>query len=88
MWLKVKADASAPMFALRDDQTNRPMILRPQFQPGEADCNPYTVQGAHPGCLQVLLVDGAVRSLGRGVSDATWQAAVLPADGQKPKGDW
>jgi prepilin-type N-terminal cleavage/methylation domain-containing protein len=87
-WLKVKADGSSPMFALRDNQTNQPRILPPQFQPGDADCNPYTVQGVHPGCLMVLLADGSVRPISRGVSLTTWQAAVLPADGQQPQGDW
>ncbi|HET6572333.1 MAG TPA: DUF1559 domain-containing protein, partial [Fimbriiglobus sp.] len=70
-WLKVNADGSSPMFAVRDAQTNRPMVLPPQFRPDDADCNPYTVQGVHQGCLMVLLADGSVRPVGRGVSLAT-----------------
>ncbi len=88
LWLKSRADASSPVFALRDNLTNQPRVLPPQFRPTDADCNPYTVQGVHPGCMMVLLADGSVRPIGEGVSAATWQAAVLPADGQKPGGDW
>jgi hypothetical protein len=86
-WLKTKADGSGPMFALNDSQTNKPMVLPPQFQPDD-DCNPYTVQGVHRNCLMVLLADGSVWPVSSGVSATTWRAAVLPADGQKPQGDW
>lgn len=88
VWLKSRADESSPVFALRDAMTNRPRILPPQFRPTDANCNPFTVQGVHPGCMMVLLADGSVRPVGEGVSPATWQAAVLPADGQRPGGDW
>ena len=88
VWLRTRADWSGPMFALRDNLTNQPRVLPPQFRPGDTDCNPYTVQAGHPGCLMVLLADGGVRPIGEGVSAATWQAAVLPADGQRPLIDW
>jgi hypothetical protein len=88
VWLKTRADATGPMFALRDGPTGPPRIIPPQFQSAEADCNPNTVQAAHPGVLLVLLADDSVWPVGPGVSPATWRAAVLPADGQRPGGDW
>lgn len=87
-WLMVWADSSNPMFALRDNQTNQPLVLPPQFRSGDADCNPYTVQGVHWNGMMVLMADGSVWPVSSGVSAATWRAAVLPADGQRPGSDW
>jgi hypothetical protein len=87
-WLNVRPDRTGPVFALLNESTGRPRISPPQVRPSAADCDPDTVQGPHPGCVLVLLADASVRPVGAGVSEATWRAAVLPADGGRPGPDW
>ncbi len=46
------------------------------------------VQALHSGGAIVGLLDGSVRLVSNGVSQATWQAGVLPADGVPLGSDW
>jgi prepilin-type N-terminal cleavage/methylation domain-containing protein len=60
----------------------------PQISPDPTLCNPYLVQGFSSGGIQVLLGDGSVKTVGPGVSVASWSRAVLPADGFPLGNDW
>jgi len=48
----------------------------------------YRPNGGHSGTSQVLLMDGSVRGVGQGVSQANWSNAINPADGQVLPGNW
>jgi len=65
----------------------RPLIIPSQCPAGKECCNSLTVQSGH-NVLNIALADGSVRGLKAGISPATWQAALLPDDGQKPGSDW
>jgi prepilin-type N-terminal cleavage/methylation domain-containing protein len=60
---------------------------RPVVGPG-AVCDPSRAQTPHPGGIEVGLADGSVRTVAAGVSQATWHAALTPAEGDLPGGDW
>jgi prepilin-type N-terminal cleavage/methylation domain-containing protein len=60
----------------------------PQWSPPQSECNAYTTQSYHPGCLMVGMGDGSARAVGSGVQFPTWKAAVLPADGVALGSDW
>jgi prepilin-type N-terminal cleavage/methylation domain-containing protein len=60
---------------------------QPLVGPG-AVCDPSRAQTAHPGGILVGLADGSVRPVAAGVSRATWHAALTPAEGDLPGGDW
>lgn len=51
-------------------------------------CNYELPQGLHTGGIQLLIGDGSVRFLRGGVSDAAWQRAVDPRDGNPNGNDW
>jgi len=59
-----------------------------QPTPFEGNCDPTRAATAHAGGIQVGLADGSVRTLGAGVSGATWWAAVTPAGGEVLGSDW
>jgi len=60
----------------------------PQLKPTQAQCNPALLQSPFSGGVLVGLGDGSVRSVSSGVSQATWQSALLPADGIPLGNDW
>jgi len=60
----------------------------PQIKPVQSLCNPQQVQGFSTGGAMVGLGDGSVRSVGSGVSQATWGRAVEPKDGLVLGSDW
>ena len=53
-----------------------------------ANCTPYRLQSFTSGGLQVLMVDGSVRTVSPSVSQQTWANAVQPDDGQPLGSDW
>jgi len=53
-----------------------------------ANCNPCLLQGMSSGGIQVGLGDGSVRLVSSSISAATWQNAILPADGNVLGSDW
>jgi hypothetical protein len=63
-------------------------ILLPQFRPSLVQCETHRVQGLSAGGILVLLMDGSVRNVGSGVSQATWWRAIVPNDGQVLGNDW
>jgi prepilin-type N-terminal cleavage/methylation domain-containing protein len=46
------------------------------------------VQSQHTAVVQVGMGDGSARGVSSGVSQATWQNAILPADGNPLGSDW
>jgi prepilin-type N-terminal cleavage/methylation domain-containing protein len=60
----------------------------PQLKPTDAQCNPALLQTLFSSGALVGLGDGSVRSVSTGVSQTTWQAALLPADGIPLGNDW
>jgi prepilin-type N-terminal cleavage/methylation domain-containing protein len=60
----------------------------PQFNVKPAQADYRVAQSYHPSICQVGLCDGSVRSVMSSISLATWQDAVLPADGQPLGTDW
>ena len=62
----------------------------PQFSitPAQQNCDRYRSQAIHTGAVNVLLADGSVKTLSSGVSQPTWQSAILPADGLVLGSDW
>ncbi len=59
----------------------------PTSGPG-ATCDPSRAQTPHPGGIEVLLVDGSVRTVAEGISPATWHAVLTPAEGDLVGSDW
>jgi prepilin-type processing-associated H-X9-DG protein len=52
------------------------------------NCDPYRPSTFHNGGMNVVLMDGSVRFLGTGLSQATWSLAVNPADGLVLGSNW
>jgi prepilin-type N-terminal cleavage/methylation domain-containing protein len=59
-----------------------------QPTPFLGNCDPTRAATAHPGGIQVGLVDGSVRSLAPGVSPTTWWSAVTPSGNEVLGSDW
>ena len=63
--------------------------LRPQ--PGVArpsTCDWFQPSSSHPGGVQVVLADGSVRNVSAGVSQLTFNLALVPDDGLVLGADW
>ena len=56
-------------------------FVAPQVSPSIANCDPLRLQSFGSGGIQVLLMDGSVRSVGVNTSTVTWVRALLPNDG-------
>ncbi|MBY0230276.1 MAG: DUF1559 domain-containing protein [Gemmataceae bacterium] len=58
----------------------------PQFRPSPDEADAARASGFSPKGVQVAMLDGSVRMVGRGVGLATWQAAHTPrvAQGFRP----
>jgi len=66
-------------------------VLLPQLKPtngGSATCDVTRLQAFSASGMQVLMVDGSVRSVGIQVSQLTFACAVSPNDGQVLGSDW
>jgi prepilin-type N-terminal cleavage/methylation domain-containing protein len=51
-------------------------------------CDPRFPQSAHTAVVQVAMGDGSARGVAGQVSTSTWNAAVLPGDGNPLGSDW
>ncbi len=60
----------------------------PQLKPSPAQCNQNLLQSPFSGGVLVGLGDGSVRSVSTGVSQTTWQNAIIPNDGNPLGNDW
>ncbi|MBY0459879.1 MAG: DUF1559 domain-containing protein [Gemmataceae bacterium] len=89
------ADANSvwrPAFAMTGAKGTLPNYapaLKFQVQPHHLNnCDVDRAQGTHTGGIMLALGDGSVRFLSGAVSDATWQRAVDPRDGNPLGSDW
>jgi prepilin-type processing-associated H-X9-DG protein len=53
----------------------------PQIAPDPQDCNAYLAQTAHPGAMNVLLLDGSVQGIPGDIEKVAWVHYLLPRDG-------
>jgi type II secretory pathway pseudopilin PulG len=60
----------------------------PQFTPTQAQANRQLVQSGHPGAVVVGLSDASTRIVNNGISQLTWNYALLPDDGRPLPSDW
>jgi len=98
IWGETNFTAASPFFAYpangnpayTNNNNGGTNALRFQVQPNPYNqkCNPYRASTPHIGGCLVGLLDGSVRSVSPGISDATWYAAVTPDDGQPLGTDW
>jgi len=63
-------------------------ITLPQTKVPQTQCDPRRVQALSAGGIQVLLVDGSVRSVTTDITQTTWAYAITPDDGQILGSDW
>jgi prepilin-type processing-associated H-X9-DG protein len=56
--------------------------------PGQECCDHWRAQSGHVGGMNVALMDGSVRFVKAGISQATWTSALLPNDGTPLGSDW
>lgn len=63
-------------------------LVVPQFAPLPFACNPCQLQALTKSGILVALGDGSVHTVSPGISQATWQNAVQPADGNPLGADW
>jgi prepilin-type N-terminal cleavage/methylation domain-containing protein/prepilin-type processing-associated H-X9-DG protein len=56
----------------------------PQIAPSPQQCNPLLTQAAHPGSMNVLLLDGSVQGIAGDIEKVDWVHYILPADGIGP----
>jgi prepilin-type N-terminal cleavage/methylation domain-containing protein/prepilin-type processing-associated H-X9-DG protein len=59
-----------------------------QVQPAPSACIPSTIQGCHPGVMNVGMGDGSVRGVSAAIKERTWEWACYPADGNILPSDW
>jgi len=53
-----------------------------------ASGNQYHITGLHPSGAQVVMMDGSVRGISTGISQATMNLAMFPSDGGNLPSDW
>jgi prepilin-type N-terminal cleavage/methylation domain-containing protein len=63
-------------------------VTLPQIAPPKKLCDPHRLQSFSGSGIQVLLVDGHVRSVSPTISQLTWAAAIVPNDGLTLGTDW
>ena len=63
-------------------------ITLPQAAPSELRCDPTRLQAHTAAGIQVLLMDGHVRTVSAGITPLTGLAAILPNDGVTLGSDW
>jgi prepilin-type N-terminal cleavage/methylation domain-containing protein len=70
------------MFQVRPEPKTAPQCLA-----GQECCDAWHAQTPH-STMNVALADGSVRSVGRGISPATWANVLQPRDGNTVGADW
>lgn len=68
--------------------TGEPFQIAPPPVGGTVPCTATRANTPHTGGMQTGLADGSVRTLGRGISLATYLAASNPSDGTVLGSDW
>jgi prepilin-type processing-associated H-X9-DG protein len=75
-----------PFFAANNNLSSDPgypwglnTIALPQDAPSQSQCNPLTVQSAHPGTMNILMVDGSVQRISSGaIEQLEWIRMTVP----------
>ncbi|WP_197526862.1 DUF1559 domain-containing protein [Pirellulimonas nuda] len=82
-WLGTLPTPNDPVFSwcIKEGSVVRPLIEPPQISPDPIDCNKNTTQTAHPGAMNILMMDGSVQTVGGDVEDDEWSFMILPQDG-------
>jgi len=62
--------------------------VSPSNNTGGGPAHPYYPNTGHTGAMQTLLMDGSVRGISSGMSQATWMMACNPVDGGVLGSDW
>jgi len=60
----------------------------PQFTPTVAQAYKYYAQSAHPGSVVIGIADASTRTVSQGLTQNTWQEALIPNDGNTLGSDW
>jgi len=63
-------------------------LYLPQIGYKATTAHPYYPSSGHSTTIQCLLMDGTVRSVSGGISQATWNAVIQPDDGVTPGSNW
>jgi prepilin-type N-terminal cleavage/methylation domain-containing protein len=59
-----------------------------QSTPTQANVNPGYTQSPHTAVMNIGLGDGSVRSISSGMTQLTWQYAIIPDDGNPMPSNW
>lgn len=63
--------------------------FNPSLNPNDPNfCNPKAAAGFHPSLAMIAMMDGSARSVSSDVTQASWNAAVQPDDGQPVDLPW
>jgi len=90
-WIDIQGgyDPTPPIDYPIDRTTGDSKYLAPiQLKPSVFDCNPRLLQSLSVAGLQVLLMDGSVRTVNTGISRPTLARAIVPNDGFVLGSDW
>jgi prepilin-type N-terminal cleavage/methylation domain-containing protein len=68
--------------AMFNDWAARGTASKFQVQPTQAQCNVYVPQQIHSSAINVMMMDGSVRSLSASVNNNNWAAALTPNSGE------
>jgi prepilin-type N-terminal cleavage/methylation domain-containing protein len=68
--------------AMFNDWNARGAASKFQVMPTVAQCNPRLPQQIHSSGIVVLMMDGSVRNVSSGISNAGWAAALTPSGGE------
>jgi prepilin-type N-terminal cleavage/methylation domain-containing protein/prepilin-type processing-associated H-X9-DG protein len=68
--------------AIFNQSSARGVASKFQVMPTQAQCNVYLPQQIHSGGINVMMMDGSVRSVGPNVDVNVWAAVLTPAGGE------
>jgi prepilin-type processing-associated H-X9-DG protein len=76
--------------AMFNDWNARGAASKFQVMPSnlKGECNWFLPQQIHSGGMNILMLDGSVRTVNSSVSNLTWAIALTPSGGETLPGDW
>jgi hypothetical protein len=87
-WLGVIPGVLYNPYYASNENGATPTISPPQDAIDPMRADPSRAQSAHPGGMNVLLMDSSVRTVSARISSLTWKYAILPNDGKSLGNDW
>lgn len=78
-WLGTVPSRMDAVFAW-NTSVDAPLIRLPQITPEVEHCDPDAAQSAHPGGMNVLMIDGSARRVGGSIDETVWQSMIMPSD--------